>query len=119
MHSIPIVRLHPFGNNLVGQSMDDKLVVFDCKVGIKTNKQKVFIGHKNQGFGTGITFSPDGQFVCSGDSDGSLWFWDWKNTKNLRTLKAHEGVCIDVDWHPLDPSRMVSAGWDGTIKMWE
>ena len=99
--------------------MNDKLVVYDCKVGIKPNKNKVFTGHTNQGFGSGISFSPDGQFITTGDAEGKLWFWDWKTCKNLKTFEAHTGVCIDVDWHPFHSSRVVSCGWDGTIKMWE
>jgi len=36
-----------------------------------------------------------------------------------RSVQAHDGVCIDAAWHPLEASRMVTAGWDGVVKCWE
>ena len=35
-----------------------------------------------------------------------------------RKLQAHDnGPCICVVWHPLVPSWVFTAGWDGLIKM--
>lgn len=99
--------------------MDDKILTFDCKGNFKQNKQKTFTGHVNQGYACGLKFSPDGQFLASGDADGKLWFWNWKTCKNYRTIKVHEGVCIDLDWHPIDTSKVVTCGWDGAIKLWD
>lgn len=48
-----------------------------------------------------------------------IWFWDWKSTKNFRTFDAHQGVCMDVAWNPLEPSKVASCGWDGTIKTFD
>ncbi|CAN0410613.1 unnamed protein product, partial [Hapterophycus canaliculatus] len=30
-----------------------------------------------------------------------------------------DGPCIDVAWHPLEPSWVATAGWDGVIKLWD
>lgn len=119
MQAIPAATMHPNGKYFAGQSMDNKIVIYDCKGNFKMNRKKKFSGHLNSGYACGLNFSPDGQFLASGDADGKLWFWNWKSSKNLRTMKVHEGVCIDVKWHPTEPSKVATCGWDGTIKLWD
>lgn len=48
-----------------------------------------------------------------------VWFWDWKSTKNYRTFKAHDKVCTGVSWHPIEPSKFATCGWDGTLRYWD
>jgi len=66
-----------------------------------------------------MAFSPDGQYIASGDQDGNVWFWDWKTTKNLRTFKAHDKVCAGVAWHPIEPSKVATCGWDSGLRYWD
>ena len=44
--------------------------------------------------------------MISGDGEGRAFFWDWKTTKIFRSFKAHEGVCIGIEWHPLESSKV-------------
>eukprot|EP01016_Furgasonia_blochmanni_P036409 TRINITY_DN4156_c0_g2_i1.p1 TRINITY_DN4156_c0_g2~~TRINITY_DN4156_c0_g2_i1.p1 ORF type:complete len:167 (+),score=40.29 TRINITY_DN4156_c0_g2_i1:55-555(+) len=120
MHSITATQLHPNGKYFAGQSSDNKIAVYDAKAGnFRLNRKKKFTGHLSAGYAISLSFSPDGQFLASGDAEGKVWFWDWKTCKNYASFKAHEGVCIGVDWHPVEPSKLATCGWDGTIKFWD
>jgi len=55
----------------------------------------------------------------SGDSEGSLWFWDWKTCKIMKKMKAHDQVLIGCEWHPHETSKVATCSWDGTIKYWD
>jgi pre-mRNA-processing factor 17 len=119
MHSIPYMALHPNEKWLLGQSMDNQIVVYGVHNRFRQHNKKLFKGHLNAGYACQVDVTPDGQFVLSGDSDGRVFFWDWKSTKVFRKLKCHDGVCIGASFHPLFPSTMATCGWDGTIKLWE
>lgn len=55
--------------------------------------------------------------MLSGDSEGRCFFWEWSQPhKIVRTIKAHDGVCIAAVWHPLETSKVVTAGWDGQVR---
>ena len=119
MHVIASATAHPNQKYMVGQSMDNKILVYELKSAFKMNRKKRFTGHQNSGYAVNLGFSPDGKFLVSGDVGGKMYFWDWKTERVYRVLSAHDSVCIDVQWHPLYPSRVFSCSWDGTIKMWD
>jgi pre-mRNA-processing factor 17 len=118
MHSMPVTVLHPNGKSLSCQSMDNNIFVYSSLGNFKLNRKKSFTGHLVAGYACGLSYSPDGRFIVSGDSLGRAFFWDWKTSRMYRTLKAHNGVCIDVAWHPTEASRVATCGWDGDIKLW-
>ncbi|DBA05422.1 TPA: hypothetical protein N0F65_007584 [Lagenidium giganteum] len=120
MHSMPAVTLHPSGGFFAGQSLNNQIDVYTARDKFKLCRKKVFKGHANAGYACQIGFSPNGQYVMSGDGEGKLCFWDWKSTKMYKKLKAHDrGPCMGVLWHPLEPSKVISCGWDGLIKYWD
>ncbi len=60
------------------------------------------------------------RYVMSGDSEGRCFFWEWgAPQKIVRTIKAHEAVCIGCEWNPLETSKVATCGWDGLIKYWD
>ena len=120
MHSIPSITTHPSGQYFAGQSMDNTIVVYSCGEKVRQLKKKVFKGHNNSGYACQIGFSPNGQFIMSGDGLGKLHVWDWKSGKSYRTFQAHEnGPCMGAVWSPLHPSFVATCGWDGLIKLWD
>lgn len=119
MHSMPAISLHPNGNWLAAQSLDNQILIYSTRERFQLNKKKRFAGHIVAGYACQVNFSPDGRFVMSGDGEGKCWFWDWKSCKVFRTLKCHDGVCIGAEWHPLEQSKVATCGWDGLIKYWD
>jgi len=80
--------------------------------------KKRFAGHTTAGYACGIGFSPDGKYISSGTADGTVVFWDWKNGRLLKRLHAHKEVVIQHVWLPHESSKMITASWDGTCKLW-
>ncbi|CAM9121899.1 unnamed protein product [Discosporangium mesarthrocarpum] len=120
MHSMPTTALHPSGGFWVGQSLDNKIISWTGRDKFRQLRKKVFKGHVNAGYACRIAFSPNGKFLASGDGQGKVYIWDWGSTKVYRKLQCHDdGPCIDVAWHPLQPSWVATAGWDGVIKLWD
>ncbi|XP_030751675.1 pre-mRNA-processing factor 17 [Sitophilus oryzae] len=119
MHSMPAVTPSPNGKWLACQSMDNKIVIFSALNRFKLNRKKTFTGHMVAGYACQLDFSPDLSYLVSGDADGKCFIWDWKTTKLYKKWKAHDGVCIGSLWHPHEPSKVMTAGWDGLIKYWD
>jgi pre-mRNA-processing factor 17 len=120
MHAIPTTGLHPWEQHFAAQSMENEIHVYGARDRFRRIRKKVFKGHTNAGFACQMTFSPNGKFMASGDGEGRMFVWDWKSCKQLRRFRCHdEGPLIDCQWHPLEPSWVATAGWDGVIKLWD
>jgi pre-mRNA-processing factor 17 len=119
MHAMAATDVHPSDKYFVGQSADNKVLCFDVKGGlIRLNKKKKFTGHLCAGHSVQIKFSPDGQFLASGDHEGRVFFWDWKSARVNSVIEAHDKACVSIDWHPAEPSTMLTSSWDNTIRLW-
>ncbi|KAG0291839.1 hypothetical protein BGZ98_002852 [Dissophora globulifera] len=118
MHSMPAVALSPNQKWLACQSLDNQIFVYGAKDRFRQNRKKLFSGHMVAGYACQPSFSPDGRYLSSGDSEGNLWIWDWKSCKVHKKFKAHKEVVIDCAWHPHETSLVATASWDSDIKLW-
>jgi WD40 repeat protein len=80
MHSMPAVGVHPSQKWLAMQSLDNQILIYSSP-DLKQNRKKRFAGHSTAGHACEVAFSPDGKYLTSGDSDGSLVVWDFKNSE--------------------------------------
>lgn len=120
MHSMPAVTLHPNKKWYLCQGLDNKIHVYSTTGKFRANPKKKFFGHSVSGYACNLSVSPDGRCVTSGDSTGNIFFWDWKTSRILKKISsAHSKVLIDVQWHPLQASRIATAGWDNVVKIWD
>ncbi|KAI0424756.1 WD40-repeat-containing domain protein [Xylaria sp. FL1042] len=120
-HMYPITRtaLHPSQKFLACQSSDNQVLVYGATDKFRQNRKKSFRGHNNAGTAIDLTFSPDGQFLASGDSAGFVVFWDWKTCKMYHKLQAGDQAITTVQFHPQETSKVAAAGLDGIIRYWD
>jgi len=62
-----------------------------------------------------ITFSPDGEYIVSGDNQNNIDIWE--NGKCIKTLEGHGDTTSIV--FSKDGKYMITSGSDKTIKIWE
>ncbi|KAK9453466.1 WD40-repeat-containing domain protein [Dipodascopsis uninucleata] len=118
-HSMPTVALHPSGKYVAAQSLDNQILVFGATDRFRQNRKKVFRGNNCAGYAIGLDFSPDGQFLMSGDSGGYACFWDWKTTQMKSKFKAHERALTCIAAHPQETSKVATGGLDSKICYWD
>ncbi|CAD2217379.1 WD domain, G-beta repeat, putative [Angomonas deanei] len=120
MHAISHVVHHPSQPFLAAQSLDNRITVFKDEGGgkLKSLHQRSFTGHTITGTRCQLAFSADGKFISSGDISGNLHVWDWESGASVKTFKAHKDMLTSHVWHPADKSKVVTASWDNTVKLW-
>ncbi|KAL0950728.1 hypothetical protein HGRIS_007504 [Hohenbuehelia grisea] len=118
MHSMPAVTLHPSKKYFAAQSLDNQILIYSTD-NFRQNRKKRFAGHSVAGYACQVGFSPDGKWISSGDGEGNIVFWDWKTGRIKSRLKAHSKVVIAHEWLPHESSKVVTASWDGLIKLWD
>ena len=65
----------------------------------------------------GCGFSPDGRRIVTGCKDGVVRIFDAASGRELHAIVGHVGRIWDVFFHP--SGRIISAGGDGTVRLWE
>ncbi|KFK27062.1 hypothetical protein AALP_AA8G329600 [Arabis alpina] len=118
-YTCPCIKHHPHDPVFVAQSNGNYTAIFSTNPPFKLNKYKRYEGHWVSGFPVKCEFSPDGETLVSGSSDGSMYMYNYKSTELIKKLKAYEHPCVDVAYHPVLPNVVASCSWDGQVSVFE
>lgn len=119
-HSMPFINIHPQEHYFCTQSMDNTIYSYGMKPKYKRHPKKSFKGHNSAGYGIGITFSPDGKYICSGDSNSRIFIWDWTTARLLRSFDLPGNKPItQVAWNLQETSKLLAAGGSGKIYLFD
>uniref|UniRef100_A0A7S2RVI8 Uncharacterized protein n=1 Tax=Mucochytrium quahogii TaxID=96639 RepID=A0A7S2RVI8_9STRA len=130
-HKITSMTMSRDGNTLVTTCLDDKIIEWNIRTGLP---KQIYGGVT---FGRCISRSSIGGFrggiLACGTVDGNICFWERTSCSQrsnklvdsetggclpFRVLKGHMQTVNSVTWSPNDPSMVVSASDDGTIRVW-
>ncbi|ORZ01381.1 WD40-repeat-containing domain protein [Syncephalastrum racemosum] len=110
------VSVSPDGSKLLTNSRDNTLKLVDLRMyDIVATYQAE--SYRNGANWSRACFSPDGNYIAAGSSDGTLHVWDAESRKLERALKAHSGIICGVSWNPMG-SHLYSADMNKGICMW-
>ena len=63
-------------------------------------------------------WSPNGNRIASGSSDGTVQVWDATTGQHIFTYRGHSGSVNTVAWSP-DGTRIASGGNNETVQVWQ
>ena len=122
MDDFPVAQQHDCDVRCVRQvpaAPQKELPRFD---GPRCVRRSAATGHICAGYAIGMDFSPDGEYVISGDGGGNLCIWDWTTTRMYRcahltpvnvvvtALQQDEGAHRRVHRRQVEPVRDVQGG---------
>ncbi|XP_066591196.1 autophagy-related protein 16-1 isoform X2 [Prorops nasuta] len=104
-------------NYLLSCVRDDTLKLIDLRM------KKIIGSFSADGFKVGFdwtraTFSPDGQYIAVGSSDGSVFIWSVATRMIETVLKNHSAAVTAVSWHPLG-MYLASVDRTKTVTVWD
>lgn len=114
---VTTVRFSPNGRYILAHTLDSCIRLWDYVAG---TCKKTYQGHVNNKYSLGGSFGFSGNqgFINSGSEDGDILFWDVSTKELIQKVHGHEGVVCWVDTAPGPNGAIVSAGLDGTVRIW-
>ncbi len=101
------------GLMLASASMDGTLWVGDATTGNTLAQLTNYSGAV-----WSVAFSPDSRTLVSGSEDGTLWIWGLYDS-SVTTIEGDGSAVTAIDFDPVETSRLVTSGWDGSVRLWD
>ncbi|MEM9152019.1 MAG: hypothetical protein AAGB19_16405, partial [Cyanobacteria bacterium P01_F01_bin.3] len=121
-YSVLAIAVDPSNRYIASTGKDRSLKLWDTESGeLIANREEA---HSSSIYDVAI--SPDGQYLASVSNDATLRIWDLTEVDGKvqisdepkHTISEHEGSVLAVDFHPQNSQRLVSAGEDKTLRLW-
>ncbi len=106
------IAYSPDGSRIAAATHKD-IWMYDARSGVAL---KLLTGHTDSVLT--VAFSPSGNTLASGESDGTVRGWNVRSGTLFETIAGHEGAVRSVRFSP-DGSMLASAGEDKLIRLWD
>ena len=120
--SVLAIAVDPSGRYIVSAGKDRSLKLWDTK----SSKLLIDKPQAHESAIYDVAISPDGKSLASASNDATIRIWEISEVdgkvqlseKPRYTLQEHTGSVHAVDFHPSNSQRLVSAGADRTVRLW-
>lgn len=112
--AVTSVKFSADGKCYIASCLDSSIRLIDRSDGSTLNS---FTGHTNKEYHVASTFSNSDAHILSGSEDGLVYVWDFVSAKVIKTLAGHKGPVSSIAYHP-QKDLAVTAGFDGTLRVW-
>ena len=106
------IAYSPDGRRIAAATRED-IWMYDARSGVAI---KLLTGHTDSVLT--VAFSPSGNTLASGGSDGTVRGWNVRSGTLFETIEGHGGSVRSVRFSP-DGSTLASAGADKLIRLWD
>lgn len=85
---------------------------------LKTPQQQQKIDNLQQKIVSSVKFSPNGKILASGNYDGTIKLWNFREGKLIKTIAAHQDQIYDIAFSS-DSQMIASTSRDNTVRLWK